>query len=200
MPKLPESMDCARVRDQLDAWLDGELSSSSSDALKQHLTACAACEAELRLERRIRSALSSCPQFDTPPRVIETILDQTLRAASARRHLAALFAVARRPLWITAAVACCLLIATTLSIYRYSTPTQLAERSSVARASEDVRIALAQVVRLTRRAGDEVRNEALLDHFVIPTTRSLDRSLRRSSATNRDTTPGASNSQGVDDA
>lgn len=200
MPKLPESMDCARVRDQLDAWLDGELSSSSSDALQQHLIACAACEAELRLERRIRSALSSCPQFDTPPRVIETILDQTLPAASARRHFAALFTVARRPLWITAAVACCLLIATTLSIYRSSTRTQLAEGTSVARASEDVRIALAQVVRLTRRAGDEVRNEALLDHFVIPTTRSLDRLLRRSFATNRDTTPGASNSQGVDDA
>jgi anti-sigma factor RsiW len=61
-------MNCARLRQVLDAHLDGEIDHATSDEAEQHLGGCAACSAlmneRLLLRKRVRA---DAPRFRAPP-------------------------------------------------------------------------------------------------------------------------------------
>jgi anti-sigma factor RsiW len=52
-------MDCTRCAEDLTAFLDGELSDADSDQVESHLSACAACDAELRSLREAARFIQS---------------------------------------------------------------------------------------------------------------------------------------------
>lgn len=50
-------MECREVRELYSPWLDGELSSSEAQAMREHLDECAACRAELALWEKLSLSL-----------------------------------------------------------------------------------------------------------------------------------------------
>jgi anti-sigma factor RsiW len=85
-------MDCALVRNHLDAYVDGELEPSPSATLETHLHACTLCRDELLMSRALKRAVHGLPR----PAVAESMradviraLDQAERGAgSSRRNMA----------------------------------------------------------------------------------------------------------------
>ncbi|MBU1002979.1 MAG: zf-HC2 domain-containing protein [Proteobacteria bacterium] len=75
-------MTCRHTEQQLQAWLDGELSPSLAHALKEHVRGCALCNARLEGLKQLFDAVGDLPG---PPAAPE-LLGSTLRAA---RDLAA---------------------------------------------------------------------------------------------------------------
>ena len=59
-------MDCKRTRKRLNAYLDGELKPRRANAVREHLSTCPRCEAELDELRRLNEALGALPGMDAP--------------------------------------------------------------------------------------------------------------------------------------
>ncbi len=58
--------DWERQREQLSAYLDGELSPAERAALERHLPTCAQCQTELAALRRVRATLAALPSPALP--------------------------------------------------------------------------------------------------------------------------------------
>jgi anti-sigma factor RsiW len=78
---------CRVIRDNLTAWIDGELSSRWDDRVRTHLAACAACTTEadglrqsIELQHRMLSQVTILPGFDPAP--AWTRVQRALRAAA----------------------------------------------------------------------------------------------------------------------
>src|SRR5215471_1394098 len=52
------NMSCNNVREQLSAWVDGELSPATMQALEAHLSACATCRAHAVAIRALKHAIA----------------------------------------------------------------------------------------------------------------------------------------------
>jgi anti-sigma factor RsiW len=61
MGSMMHPTDWERQREQLSAYLDGELSAAERTALERHLPTCAECRAELAELRRMRALLGALP-------------------------------------------------------------------------------------------------------------------------------------------
>jgi hypothetical protein len=73
--------DCARIRDQLEAYVDGELATARARALEAHVVGngvgsvgCWECQRRLRSARQLRQALRSLPSAACPDAVVERAL------------------------------------------------------------------------------------------------------------------------------
>ena len=69
-------MDCALVRNHLDAYVDGELEPSPAATLETHLHACTLCRDELLMSRALKRAVHSLPR----PAVSESMRANVVRA------------------------------------------------------------------------------------------------------------------------
>lgn len=59
-------MDCETIREQLGAYIDGELSVADRDAAEAHLAGCDACRAELESLRSLATGLATPPETAVP--------------------------------------------------------------------------------------------------------------------------------------
>ena len=68
-------MSCARTRQMLDAWIDGELDPATSAELAQHFTLCAACST-LRDDRvaLLKRVKAGSTYFETPPQLGSAVM------------------------------------------------------------------------------------------------------------------------------
>lgn len=72
-PAVPDP--CARIRESLDPYLDGDLSAHEAAGLEAHLSRCPACRDELDLARELATALrAGIPLLACPPRVTAEVL------------------------------------------------------------------------------------------------------------------------------
>ena len=167
-----DEISCADASDSLEPYLDGDLPPREADRLREHLGSCAACAAELALAERIQRELHSLPQPDCPPEVIE-------RVVRAGRGEVVPFPGRKEPLrWRIAAAAA--VVALTLgggSLFVHLQNQRLQRERQVAQATQEARFALAYLGRATHKVGLDVRDEVLQKRLVIPTTRSVSRSL-----------------------
>jgi anti-sigma factor RsiW len=69
-------MDCALVRNHLDAYVDGELEPSPSATLETHLHTCPVCRDELVMSRALKRAVHGLPR----PAVSESMRANVIRA------------------------------------------------------------------------------------------------------------------------
>lgn len=69
-------MDCAKIRNRLEAWVDGELSVSEAEGITRHLETCPTCRRSAASLRRLASALDHLPPMTAPV----TLSRRTLRA------------------------------------------------------------------------------------------------------------------------
>jgi anti-sigma factor (TIGR02949 family) len=67
---------CPDIRQELSAYLDGELDNETADALHRHLTDCPACRAELEALRRTVAAVKELPELPAPAGLKEEIMSQ----------------------------------------------------------------------------------------------------------------------------
>ena len=58
---------CEHWRDELDSFLDGELSESQVSAFQGHLPACASCREALEARRWLTDQISALPPTEVPP-------------------------------------------------------------------------------------------------------------------------------------
>jgi anti-sigma factor RsiW len=82
-------MDCALVRNHLDAYVDGELEPSPSATLETHLHACPVCQGELTMSRALKRAVHDLPRPGLPESVRANVirgLDQAERGKDMGRR------------------------------------------------------------------------------------------------------------------
>ena len=82
-------MDCALVRNHLDAYVDGELEPSPAATLETHLHACPVCRDELSVSRSLKRAVHALPRPELPESLrVEVIraLDQAERGDGVSRR------------------------------------------------------------------------------------------------------------------
>lgn len=93
-------MNCTRLRQVLDAYLDGELDSATQGEISQHLVQCPACTA-LRAEREAlkQQVRASAPYF-AAPEALERAVHRSLAAAAQEEAPLS----GSRPSWLQAGV------------------------------------------------------------------------------------------------
>ena len=74
-------MNCARLRQTLDAWLDGELDPATGAEIERHVSGCPACaglkEGRVALTQQLRTEL---PRYRAPARLIHRVHEATRQA------------------------------------------------------------------------------------------------------------------------
>jgi anti-sigma factor (TIGR02949 family) len=69
-------MRCEDIRGKLQEYLDGELVSEESRAVKAHLAACSACREDLRLLRQVNDGLATLPVLEEPVNFTARVMAQ----------------------------------------------------------------------------------------------------------------------------
>jgi predicted anti-sigma-YlaC factor YlaD len=176
MSQRREENGCDVLRADLEELVDGDLGPEETARLESHLKECPACREDLEMARALKEELTALPQFDAPDRLVEAVLETASRES---RQTSALWFVLRPAPVLALAAALALAIALPL-IWREGTTggdtgsTEIVESTSLAdpevqRAADEARLALAYVSRASRRVGLEIRDGAIVEHFVRPT-------------------------------
>ncbi len=63
----PHETDCREVLDRLYEYLDGELTHTDTDRIRQHLEECSPCLSEYGLEEALRALLRRCCACEPAP-------------------------------------------------------------------------------------------------------------------------------------
>ena len=164
-------LPCEEALDLLEPYLDGDLPPGETDRVRRHLDGCPACAAERALAARIQSELRALPQPDCPPEVIERV------RRAGRGEVVPFPSAERAPRWRIAAAAALVALAVGGGALGVHVQHVRQQQEQVAQATREARFALAYLGRATRRAGFDVRDKVLQKRLVIPTTRSVSRSL-----------------------
>ncbi|MFB3922194.1 MAG: anti-sigma factor [Terriglobia bacterium] len=77
-----QSRECARIREQLDAYLSNELLVETTGEVLKHLEGCVACSRELEARMRVREALRKAVAKQLPPEHLAVSIRGSLRKAS----------------------------------------------------------------------------------------------------------------------
>ncbi len=81
-------MNCERVQDLLNEYIDGELPAAAREGVEQHVAGCARCRAELRALRQAAELVRSLPRAAAPEGMAAAIKSRVARAAGIRRRAA----------------------------------------------------------------------------------------------------------------
>lgn len=73
--------DCPAIREQLDAYLDGDLPPADHARVTAHLAHCAGCQAELESLRALLAATSTLPRAVLPDRDLWTDIERRISTA-----------------------------------------------------------------------------------------------------------------------
>lgn len=179
MSRLRDSHDCIQVQQDLEAYLDGDLSTVRVHQVEAHLSDCHACLAQVHLAKEIQNELRAWPEMDAPAPVIQSIYDKTVRSQKPTRSLSDLFDLWPRPVWAALAAASLVLVFALAVMIQSTTTLDQPDEAAIAQATAEARFALAQVGLATRKAGETVRDKALRDQIVEPAQRGLSEALRR---------------------
>jgi anti-sigma factor RsiW len=174
-----ETDRCADIQQDLEAYLDGGLSTIRVHEIEGHLSDCQACLTQMHLAKEIQNELRALPELDAPAPVIQSIYDQTVRAEEPGRSLTGWLGRWSQPVWATLAAASLVLVLGLALLNRGTSAPDQPDQATIAQATAEARFALAQVGFATRKAGLAVRDKALRDQIVLPTQRSLAESLGR---------------------
>jgi mycothiol system anti-sigma-R factor len=74
---------CDEALDSLFAYIDKELPEPELTRIAEHLKSCPPCEAERRINERIKEMVSRCPQETAPDRLRDRILGIVAEARGA---------------------------------------------------------------------------------------------------------------------
>ncbi len=72
---LKSSLTCNDVKDQLDAYLDGELTGARYQAIELHLQLCSTCKTLFTQRRQLLDAMKSMPRIQASPALLRRIVE-----------------------------------------------------------------------------------------------------------------------------
>ena len=78
-------MNCELVERDLDAYLDREIDAESSNAVRAHLSTCAACSRSLARREALAKLVRGAPYYAAPNALRARIVSQSTRGGSVRR-------------------------------------------------------------------------------------------------------------------
>ncbi len=174
--------------DLIEAFLDGDLADDLDSAARQQFEARLATSAtlrdELHLAERIRGGLQALPALECPPQVTRTVLAHAAANRSAQAsqshssfwsQLAALLAGSGAK-WLRPALAGAALLAVLAILLPWmpsaEQPAGIAD-AEVARAEQEVKLALAYLGQIGQRATHQVSEEVLGHRLVAPIARTV---------------------------
>jgi anti-sigma factor (TIGR02949 family) len=164
---------CDEALDLLEPYVDGDLPVDEASRLRSHLERCASCAAELELATRIQSELRALPELDCPPEVLEKV-------RRAGRGEVVPFVPRPRSTGLRIAAAAAMLTLTlgggALFLRLQRQPAQPSPEE-IAQATQEAKIALAYIGKVTRRASTDLREEVLQKRLIEPAARGVSRSL-----------------------
>jgi anti-sigma factor RsiW len=189
MSQWVDPASCALVDEQLDAYLDGELSELDRARVERHVARCAACAETLAAFELLRDDLRAAhPREVCPPRVSAAVLElaeresaRTPPRAVAPRRWANVFAgLVPTPAWRPVLVAAAAALVLAVPLWRTlrgpgpanEAGTELTA-AELAQAEQEARLVLALVASVGENAGARVREEILTNRIVEPTRRAF---------------------------
>ncbi|MEE4273091.1 MAG: zf-HC2 domain-containing protein [Thermoanaerobaculales bacterium] len=182
MSRSDEPMTCDDVTRRIEAYTDGDLDESTVRDIRRHLDACADCAEQLDLARTLTAELRAMPKLDPPA----GLLDDVRAAAGIPGSPRSVAGHNRRfrP-WLAVAAAFAIAIAGALLAHHQHQRTAKAE---ALRAAAEVRLALACVGDITRRADRSARRQVISERLLPVISRSFGLTPRTQS---RGAEPGA---------
>jgi anti-sigma factor (TIGR02949 family) len=84
----PEHVDCQRVLERVYEFIDHELDTASSDAIRTHLVACEPCLERFDVEQAVKALVRQhCGGDQAPNKLREKVLGQLAAARSSAHHV-----------------------------------------------------------------------------------------------------------------
>src|SRR5205085_81253 len=120
-------MNCDTAREQIGSYVDGELSAADATALRQHLSGCSVCSAELSSTQALVRILGSPSAGSPPPGEIWTAISARL---DRRPRPSRLLRVFHRPIALAASLG--LIIGASAFVAAWLTPSsQVAQANTI---------------------------------------------------------------------
>lgn len=177
MSRPLDATTCHELELRLEALVDGELEPTEAASLEKHFESCSDCARQYRFAIDIRQELRGLPELDTPQRVLQAVLGTARRKAS-RRWSWDSFWQAPRPAWIALGAATVAALLAVMILIPTQEPTVPERSAEVERATEEARLALAYLDKLTHRAAMDLREDVVQKRVVEPVARGLSRALK----------------------
>ncbi len=171
--------------ERLEAYVDGELPEAEAVELERRLESSESLRRQLNLARQVRRALRDLPSFDAAPETLERVRRQTTGVVSEVGEVSEVgvgdlvgdrSGAVRGFRYRWAIAAALATFAVGLFTWKTLDQTRTADLE-VVKAAEETRWVLAQVDRLTRKAGRTVRDEVVAKYVVAPTRRGVETAL-----------------------
>lgn len=176
MSRPDDTTQCQDLELRIEALVDEELGQAEATALREHLESCPDCAIQVRLATEIRQELRGLPELDTPQHVLDSVLESVRRKEPRRRSWLDLF-LAPRPAWIAVGATAAAALFAFMVLMPNQKPAAPDHSAEVEVATEEARLALAYLDKLTHRVARELREDVVQRRVVVPTARGLSRSL-----------------------
>ena len=174
LPDNPST--CQDLELHIEALVDLELEPARIASLEEHLKTCPDCAKQFRLATEIRRELRELPEVDTPSHVLETVFRHAKGGERRRWSWSSLWQLPR-PAWIALGAAAASLLATLILLPTQSPPSPESSME-VIRATQEARLALAYLEKVTQRTARSLHDDVVQKRVVEPAARGLARSLK----------------------
>ena len=187
MSRFHDETDCEKHGARIEALVDGELEASQEALLSEHFAVCPDCARQYRLALAIRRELQAMPELDAPAHLLDSALERS-RQQPSRRGSWSRFLQLPKPAWIALGAAAAALLSI-LVLVPDPDPIASPRSAEVERATEEARLALAYLDKVTHRTARDLREDVVRRRVVEPVTRGLTRSLHPEPTPSHDSGP-----------
>ena len=173
---------CVKVRQDIDAFLDGDLPCLDTERIEKHLRACRGCADELAFAEELRAGLRALPALNAPSGVLAAARARSFREASDAKEGSILpFQVKRKwpMLAALAAAAAVILMIAAPALLRQSPQANVGpqtvpkiEPQDVAKAEVELRWALAYIGAINRRGMETLQSREVEDNVTKPVNKA----------------------------
>lgn len=178
MSRPHDATTCEELELRIEALVDGELEAAETASLEEHFEECPTCAKQYRLAFDIQQELRGLPELDTPAHVLEAALNRSRQEAKRRRWSWSSIWQTPRPAWIALGAATAAVLLAVLVLVPTQDPSVPERSAEVERATEEARLALAYLDKLTHRTARDLRDDVVQKRVVEPAARGLSRSLK----------------------
>jgi len=187
MPRPHDGTTCETLAVRIEALVDGELEAAEKASLTRHFAVCPDCARQYRLALVIRHELQAMPELDAPAHLLDSAVELSRQQPSSRGSWTRYLQLPR-PAWIALGAAAAVLLSI-LVLVLDPTPIASTRSAEVERATEEARLALAYLDKVTHRAARDLSEDVVKRRVVEPVTRGLTRSLNPEAAQSHDSGP-----------
>ena len=178
MSRPHDATTCEELELRIESLVDGELEAAETAALEEHFEECPTCAKQYRLAIDIRQELRGLPELDAPAHVLEVALNRSRQEEKHRRWSWPSIWQTPRPAWIALGAATAAVLLAVMVLVPTQDPFVPERSAEVERATEEARLALAYLDKLTHRATRNLREDIVQRRVVEPAARGLARSLK----------------------